>query len=265
MKTINLLQKLFIAVILVGFASCSDDDEDTVACTEIAFYADTDSDGLGDPNNSQMACENDSIVGFVTNSDDDDDTVNSNATLALVTATVEDLFAPATGGGQGAPDEGPFIKFDFATGAVTDSETEWDIAFRSTAIAINGGVSTGTDGEPERTANAEIAIALGLYDDITTTEGQDYFIDFSQDTADGYALPKSSDMGWYNYNFMTNVVSPVPGRVILVKTRDGRYAKLEIISYYEGAPANPDGFTDAPRYYTFNYTYNPNENDTSLE
>ncbi|MDO1499584.1 hypothetical protein Q2T40_05290 [Winogradskyella maritima] len=40
---------------------------------------------------------------------------------------------------------------------------------------------------------------------------------------------------------------------------------MEIISYYENAPAAPDAFVDATPYYTFNYVYNPNEGDTSLD
>ena len=49
--------------------SCEDDD----SCIESTFYADTDDDGLGDPNTSRMACERPD--GFVENADDTDDTM----------------------------------------------------------------------------------------------------------------------------------------------------------------------------------------------
>ena len=64
---------------------------------------------------------------------------------------------------------------------------------------------------------------------------------------------------------MTNIVSPIPGKVLVFRTRDGKYAKVEVLSYYENAPANPDPQSDASRYYTFNYVYNPNEGETSFE
>ena len=42
-------------------------------------------------------------------------------------------------------------------------------------------------------------------------------------------------------------------------------AKVEILSYYLGAPENPDAFTDPSRYYTFNYVYQPNEGATTFD
>ena len=38
---------------------------------------------------------------------------------------------------------GPFVKFDFSTGAITTSETDWDIAFRGTSILVNGAAVAG--------------------------------------------------------------------------------------------------------------------------
>ena len=46
--------------------------------------------------------------------------------------------------------------------------------------------------------------------------------------------------------------------------RDGKFAKVEILSYYLGAPENPDAFADQSRYYTFNYVYQPNEGVTEF-
>ncbi|MEL6916188.1 MAG: IPT/TIG domain-containing protein [Bacteroidota bacterium] len=178
----------------------------------------------------------------------------------LELGTIENIFAPQTGGqGQGEIG-GEFTKFSFDTGAVTQSDTDWDIAFRGTTIAVNGGSVTGTNDEPERNGNAGAAIVNGIFDEVTTANG----LTFSQDANGAFAIPTGSDNGWYNYNFMTNVVSPIPGIVLVFRTRTGKYAKIEVLSYYENAPSNPDGFVDAPRYYTFNYVYNPNEGGTSL-
>ena len=178
----------------------------------------------------------------------------------LEVATFTNLFAPQNGGfGQGEI-SGPFTKFSFETGDVTDSETDWDIAFRATTIAVNGGAITGTNDEPERNGNAGAAIADNTFDDVLSADG----LTFAQDGTGAFAIPTGSDNGWYNYNFMTNVISAIPGKILVFRTRDGKYAKVEVLSYYENAPVNPDGFVDTPRYYTFRYVYNPNEGETSL-
>ncbi|SHE94470.1 HmuY protein [Psychroflexus salarius] len=179
---------------------------------------------------------------------------------AVETETISNLHAPQTGG-QGQPVGGDFTKFDFSSGTVTTSETDWDIAFRGTTIAINGGEATGTNDEPERNANAGAAIVDGTFDTVTTAAD----LNFSQDSPTGFAIPTGSDNGWYNYNFMTNIVAPIPGKILVFRTAEGNYAKVEILSYYKDAPAEPDPFEDETRYYTFNYVYNPNSGDTSLE
>jgi hypothetical protein len=58
---------------------------------------------------------------------------------------------------------------------------------------------------------------------------------------------------------MTNIISPIPGKVLVIRTRDGRYAKVEILSYYENQDTAASG-----RFYTFNYAYNPNDGATSF-
>ncbi|QSS96085.1 HmuY family protein [Psychroflexus sp. ALD_RP9] len=179
---------------------------------------------------------------------------------AVETETISNLHAPQTGG-QGQPVGGNFTKFDFSSGTVTNSETDWDIAFRGTTIAINGGEATGTNDEPERNANAGAAIVDGTFESVTSAAE----LSFSQDSSTGFAIPTGSDNGWYNYNFMTNIVAPIPGKILVFRTAEGNYAKVEILSYYKDAPAEPDPFEDETRYYTFNYVYNPNGGDTSLE
>ena len=177
----------------------------------------------------------------------------------LVAATMENLEAPQTGG-QGQPVGGPFAKFSFETGAVTDSETDWDIAFRGTTIAINGGAVTGTAEEPTRNGNGGAFIATGTFSDITTAND----LTFEEDADGSFAIPTGSDNGWYNYNPATFTVTPIPGRVLVIRTHDGKYAKVEILSYYRDAPAQPDPFADESRVFTFNYVYNPNDGETDL-
>ena len=177
----------------------------------------------------------------------------------LVAETVSNLEAPQTGG-QGEPIGGPFTKFSFETGAVTESDTDWDIAFRGTTIAVNGGVVTGTADEPVRNGDAAASIENGTYSEITSADG----LSFVQDADGAFAIPTGSDQGWYNYNPATFTVSPIPGKILVFRTHDGKYAKVEILSYYRDAPAQPDAFTDESRVYTFRYVYNPNDGETNL-
>ncbi len=64
----------------------------------------------------------------------------------------------------------------------------------------------------------------------------------------------SKDVCW-SYNPATHLLSPVAGRVIVVKTNDGKYAKVELISYYKDAPMVPNPLQDESGYLTFNYIY----------
>lgn len=193
-------------------------------------------------------------LGFASCSSDDD---VSQAIDPIEAQLVTNLSAPQSGG-QGQPVGGPFTKFDFETGMETTSDTDWDIAFRGTTIAVNGGTTTGTADEPERNGNAAAAIVSGTFASIDTAEGWLYL----QDSENSFAIPTGSDNGWYNYNPQQNVVSPIPGKILVFRTRNGNYAKMEILSYYlDQDSSNPAG----GRNYTFNYVYNPNEGDSSFE
>ncbi|NNK86818.1 MAG: hypothetical protein HKO90_00920 [Flavobacteriaceae bacterium] len=176
--------------------------------------------------------------------------------------TVLNLFAPQTGG-QGDPVSGEFTKFDFNSGETTTDATEWDIAFRGTTIIVNGGESLGTTDEPERTGNAAAYLATGTFGDILEVTPDQ----FNQDSSEGYAIASGSGNGWYNYNFMANTIEPIPGKILVFRTREGRYAKVEILSYYKDAPdeITPEIAANDLRYYTFNYVYQPNDSETTFE
>tara|TARA_E500000178_G_scaffold249917_1_gene246531 strand:- start:1456 stop:2046 length:591 start_codon:yes stop_codon:yes gene_type:complete len=179
----------------------------------------------------------------------------------IQSVTVEDLHAPQEGG-QGQPISGQFTKFDFETGSETNSETDWDIAFRGTSIIVNGGISLETNDEPERTGDAGVYIFSGTMAEMVVVDTSL----ITQDSSEGYAIASGSGNGWYTYTGPpTYLISPTPGKILVFRTSDGKYAKMEILSYYLGAPENPDAFSDPSRYYTFNYVYQPNEGVTDFE
>lgn len=194
------------------------------------------------------------LIGFTSCNSDDDNTPQPDP---VQSEQVVNLAAPQTGG-QGQPVGGEFAKFDFETGIQTTSDTDWDIAFRGTTIAINGGVITGTADEPTRNGNAGATIISGTFASLAAADG----LTFTQDADASFAIATGSDNGWYNYNPQTNIISAIPGKILVFRTRDGKYAKVEILSYYlDQDNSNPAG----GRNYTFNYVYNPNEGETSFE
>lgn len=187
---------------------------------------------------------------------------------ALTVQTVSNLDADTTTGHDpvtGAPTgtTGHFTLYSLADGrriATADSaSTKWDIGFRGTTLILNGG-SSGP-------GQAGAAVLTGVFADIdslqiaagriTGATKAAVFTPFEQDSAGGsspYAIRTGSGRGWYNY--ADGLITAAPGRVIALRTATGKFAKLEIISYYRNAPASPVA-TDASRFYTFRYTYQP--------
>ena len=119
--------------------------------------------------------------------------------------------------------------------------TNWDIAFNATTIITNSG--TGGPGI------VGVQLYTGLFENLTEAPETGYLQDGVSN-----AITTGSGNGWYNYNSTTHVISAIPGRILVVKTNDNTYAKIEILSYYLNAPAAPVN-TDISRYYTFRYVY----------
>lgn len=164
--------------------------------------------------------------------------------------TYSNLFAPSAGVPPNTT--GDFVKFSFATNQIVTTGDNWDIAFRSTTILVNGGVAA--TGQPTRTGVGAAAVLKSTFANVTSAPDDNLF---NQDSATTYAIPIGSDKGWYNYNGATNLVSPIAGVVLLIKTHDGKYAKMEILNYYKDAPSNATG-SEPSRYYKFNFVYQPN-------
>lgn len=133
---------------------------------------------------------------------------------------------------------GQYTLFDLESGQVALSYADtdrsdslsasWDIGFQSTNVIVNT-----TEG-----SEAGAQMLETLFEDVTEAP------------ASGYASALAD--AWFNYDPQTHIVTPVPGRVIVVRTAEGNHAKIRIVSYYEDAPAEPTG-AEPPRYYTFEY------------
>ena len=195
------------------------------------------------------------FIGFTSCSNDDD----STPVLEIESETVSNLQATQTADYSTNPPTitGDYIKFSFETGTTTTSDN-WDIALRGSTIIVNGGEATAAD-QPIRTANAGAYIVTGTLAGITEVNTELFTSDSS---ANGLAIPTGSDNGWYHYNPSTHIISPIAGKIIVVKTNDGRYAKLEILSYYQNSQPNDD--LSNSQFYTFNYVYQPNTGVTTF-
>ena len=119
------------------------------------------------------------------------------------------------------------------------------LLFKGTTVIINGGTSgPGVGG----------AVILDtLFSEVTSAPTSGY-------AQDGLtkAIPTGSNNGWYNYAGPPNhTITPLAGKVFVLKTATNKFAKLEFISYYQGAPATPNGLSDISKYYTIKYIYQP--------
>jgi hypothetical protein len=137
-----------------------------------------------------------------------------------------------------------YIYFSLATGKevpAADAKTKnWDIAFSKTTIATNGGTSGPGEGGA--------IVWEKPFDQVGEAPKDGYKTDGDA----GFAIPGGSGNSWYKYDMSVHAILPIPGRTLLVKTATGKVAKVEIISYYKGAPE--DVPTEESSYYTFRYT-----------
>ena len=139
--------------------------------------------------------------------------------------------------------------------ASTDAaSTKWDIAFSSTKILVNSGTSgPGLGGA---------FVYVGLFDALKTIPADSNFATDNAIAA-SYAVPLGSGKAWYTYDGLTTLISPIAGRVLVIRTATGKFAKIEILNYYKGgvtlpATASVNDKLFKQRYYTFRYAYQPN-------
>lgn len=124
---------------------------------------------------------------------------------------------------------------------------KWDVAFNKTIIIVNGGNSgPGLGGA---------LIHTGVFDDLATAPADGY----KSDNTSSKAIATGSGSGWYNYSGAPNhVITPIPGKVLVIRTAEGKYAKVEIISYYKDAPLVLASQDPSSGWYTFRYVYQDN-------
>jgi hypothetical protein len=179
--------------------------------------------------------------------------------------TVKDLAADTvTGiGVDGRPQSAGTITYyslvdNKVIAAADAATTKWDVAFTATKVLVNSGTSgPGLGGA---------FVFKGLFDDLKTIPTDSTFAT-DNSNASSFAIPWGSGKGWYTYDGLTTLVNPIAGRVLVIRTAAGKFAKIEIINYYKGGVTLPSTAADMDkltkqRYYTFRYAYQPNGTTT---
>lgn len=206
------------------------------------------------------------------------DSTESTEIVDLQAETAIDIEADPTSGrdpNTGAPiSNNLFTLYDLDAGEIvlSSSETDatvraqdstgtaWDIGFRGTTIIFNGGTSGPGEGTAqivtETFASVTEAPASGYVADGSNTGCPEVQTPVGPVPGSTNAVCTGSDNGWYNYDPSQNLISPLAGRTIVLTTGEGDYAKVRILSYYQGNPNPPDA-TAPTRYYTFEYIVQP--------
>lgn len=153
---------------------------------------------------------------------------------------------PANGQTSGGTNR--FTLFSFANNAIVanadSASNKWDVGFRGTTIIVNGGAI--------RTGQGGVFTYTGLFDELKEVPATATFAQDNSPTS--LAIPITSGMGWYNYNPMNNGITPIVGRIFVIRTGDGKFAKMEILNYYKDSPTVIT-LTSPSRYYTFKFMH----------
>lgn len=138
------------------------------------------------------------------------------------------------GGGQvtvvDATDAEAWVYFDLETGTQLEladpgEDVDWDLAFRRFNIATNCGISG--------IAGTEVAIVEADFDSVVEVP-EDGFFEDAPDGDDDNEDPDYVFADWYDYNFMTHVLTP-KAQTYVVVTGAGNAFKVALQAYYDDA------------------------------
>ena len=168
-----------------------------------------------------------------------------------------------------APEGGDFVKLKFINGdtpaTITDSEKNWDIAFRGTMIIVNGGVKTGSGNEPERLQDVSISAYIDIlnknYDAVSVSPYLENVENW--DKAGQPKIPNISGQGWFEDD--GTYITPLKDKTIVLKTIDNYYVKIGMYSYYKDAAPPENSSKEDQGYYSFKYSFNPNYGSSKLD
>src|ERR671925_1027166 len=120
--------------------------------------------------------------------------------------------------------------FDFSRGSVVEVPhqfgIEWDLAFQRHKILANGGATN------PKGRGAILNLGEVMFDEVLEAPAEGYLEDtIASITPETITTENLAIKAWYHYNFLTHVLRPKPN-VYVIRTADGNYAKLRLVSYY---------------------------------
>ncbi|MBI3600267.1 MAG: HmuY family protein [Nitrospinae bacterium] len=136
-----------------------------------------------------------------------------------------------------------WIYLDFSKGAIVTisdrSSADWDIGFRRAKIMSNSGASNPA-------GKGGILVIEGVeFESVVEAPESGYMTDIRKNPAE---TENPAAEKWYVYDFMTHHLKPKKN-VYIIRTADGKYAKMQIMKYYLEGIAG---------YYTIRYVYQGN-------
>lgn len=195
-----------------------------------------------------FACKKESITK---NTDPKAFSIETNGNIVTVKNLPADTIIGVAPSGQpvGA---GKYSFFSLENNAwVSNSDsatTKWDLAFAGSTIRVNNQTSG--------PGNGGAFVFVGVFDALNAVPQDSIFR--TDNHPSSYAITKGSGKGWYNYDGPTNLLTPISGRVLVIKTASGKYAKVEILNYYRGSTTPSASASDKiklneQRFYSFRY------------
>lgn len=155
-----------------------------------------------------------------------------------------EIASPFSSASVEAPTTGVYVYLSLRTGQIVSpadpaTSLDWDLAFSRTSVLTNSGESGSGQGGALLSEAASLLNLAAIPSDPVTT-------DTATDSVSSNALLKD----WYDYSGApTHLITP-KARIYVIKTADGRYAKLRFVKY-ENRTTTVEWFTAASDATTF--------------
>jgi hypothetical protein len=120
--------------------------------------------------------------------------------------------------------------FDFSRGSVVEVPhqfgVDWDLAFQRHKILANGGATN------PKGRGAILNLGEVPFDQVREAPADGYVEDtIAAINPETIATENLAIKAWYHYNFLTHLLRP-KANVYVIRTADGKYARMRLISYY---------------------------------
>jgi len=154
-----------------------------------------------------------------------------------------------------------FALLDFERGDTVSAglraTDQWDLwlpALSARSRSIDIFVNSGTFNPAGKTLGAVVNVPYDQLTAVPTAELR------AEDTAAAQRIisPSLGGDGLFVYDFQTHVLKPVPTKTLVLKTRTGKYVKVQFVSLYKDAPAQPNPYDLG--YYTIRYAISSTPN-----